>query len=147
MMADVVTEPPSQPKPRRPWLLTVALVLVCAAAGFSLPIGLVYWWVNSTYFDNRDFDQDVWIAHRNSWASDNPRGEMAYDLRDRLLRQRPTHPEVVSLLGEPDWPDQDPPHRIAYILGAWSGFRIDHDSLDIVFDAEGRVERVLIVNH
>lgn len=40
---------------------------------------------------------------------------------------------------------QDPPERISYVLGAWREPRLDHDSLDIHFGDDGRVEQVSVV--
>jgi hypothetical protein len=69
---------------------------------------------------------------------------MAYDLRDRLLADRPTRAEVASLLGEPDREAADK-RGIAYALGSWTG--IDTDWLTIRFDDVGRVTHITIANY
>ena len=76
---------------------------------------------------------------------DNPRGGMARDVERIVLSRSMSKAEVLSLLGEPDFSKDQAVFR--YNLGAWSGFRIDYDSLDMHFDHEGKAVEVRIVQH
>lgn len=116
------------------------LVLGCLVVGFAIPIGAIYiyLWASSPSFDDREFDSAAWFAR-----SDSARVEMAHDLRDRLLVQRPTYGDVVRLLGEPRWPIRKPPRRIEYDLGVRD--QAVH-SLRVHFGEDGRVEQVWIVS-
>jgi outer membrane protein assembly factor BamE (lipoprotein component of BamABCDE complex) len=70
---------------------------------------------------------------------------MADDLRKNHLYSGMTKKQVLELLGEPDFEKQS--HVFKYVLGGWSGFRIDYDSLDIYFDSAGRLTKTRIVQH
>ena len=82
-------------------------------------------------FSGRLFDRDVWIAQTGSESADNPRASMVHDLKWRYLHTGTSREKVVELLGEPDWHKSD--ELYSYNVGRWSGFRIDYDSLDVVF--------------
>ena len=47
---------------------------------------------------------------------------------------------VLQMLGEPDDPERD--GSLRYRLGAWSGFRIDYDTMTVIFDQSQRVSGV-----
>ena len=72
-------------------------------------------------------------------------GRMYYDIERRLERTAPTREEVLQLLGEPYREDEH--GTLEYSLGAWSGFRIDFDSMYVNFDRDGRVSGVCKVQH
>jgi len=100
-------------------------------------------WIGSSVlspFDDLKFDQTVW--HQYSGYSDprSPRGRMYEDLESILLRTRPSREDVLQILGEPDAPARE--QALEYSLGAWSGFRIDFDTMVIAFDASGDVSHV-----
>ena len=123
-----------------------ALVLTMSA--------VVYFWRPITEFydtflndpvDDRPFDRTTWHAMHGSWDADNPRGRMVKALRTQLLDSRPTQPQVLDLLGEPEFERRD--DLLSYNLGMWSGFRIDYDSLDVHFGSDGRVQDAFVVQH
>ena len=95
--------------------------------------------------DDRPFDRETWLAFHNDSEPDNPRGKMARDLQRRLLLGQETREKVLDLLGPPDHGERG--DMLSYNLGMWSGFRMDYDSLDIYFDDQGRVVKILIVQH
>jgi hypothetical protein len=106
--------------------------------------------LHSEPFSGGNFDQQVWLKDSGSEHPNSPRGKMAKDLQTRLLRDKPIKKEVLDLLGKPDGftvSSNSSLDLLSYNLGAWSGFRIDYNSLDIYFDAENRVCRVCIVPH
>lgn len=97
-------------------------------------------------FNDRPFDRQVWLAMRDSEEHDNPRGQMAQDIRKRHLKRGMTRKEVENLLGKPDLSSSsDNPWQ--YILGEWSGFRMDTDTLDVHFDERGRVSGTRLHQH
>ena len=96
-------------------------------------------------FDDLEFDAAVWKQSAGTANTNSPRGRMYDDIEARLERTRPTREEVLRLLGEPDSQRQD--ETLEYSLGAWSGFRIDFDSMYVSFDRDGRVSSVYKVQH
>ncbi|HEY1016071.1 MAG TPA: hypothetical protein VGE07_25400 [Herpetosiphonaceae bacterium] len=96
-------------------------------------------------FDDRPFDQALWLQQQNTFVRDNPRGLMAHELATLLETQRLTRAEVLALLGAADGESYDT--MLSYELGMWSGFRMDHDTLDIYFDSTDRVEDARVVQH
>lgn len=116
--------------------IVILLLIVVVVQGFS--------WLISP-FDEREFDQTTWVQFYQSEDPNNPRGQMYDDLRKRLLKDKPDRAEVIAMLGEPDYGKSDRGYE--YMLGAWSGFRIDYDSMHISFDESGRVEYVGRVQH
>ncbi len=105
----------------------------------------------SEWHQDLTFDQQVWKANKN-WDRDNPRGRMLESLlADDRLRGM-TRAQVVALLGPPDGAG----HRVAdsltvsddeaeaaeefvYVVGCWSGSRMDPDCLSIRFGSDDRV--------
>ena len=104
---------------------------------------LIVWFCASVLspFDDRDFDSATWRQHAASSDWQSPRGPMYEDLRRTLLRDRPTREAILQMLGEPDDPVRDGVLR--YRLGAWSGFRIDYDTMIVTLDESQRVSSVL----
>jgi hypothetical protein len=91
-------------------------------------------------FDDREFDQTVWLQAGGKSDRKSPRGLMYDDLKSTLLRDKPTREQVLRMLGEPDVRKEN--ESIEYLLGAWSGFRIDYDTIVISFDKADRVKSV-----
>jgi len=96
-------------------------------------------------FDNREFDQSVWLSMNKDMSPDNPRGEMFVDLKDRHLKEGMTQFQIKALLGEPDFKNE--PRLLSYNLGMWSGLRMDYDSLDLVFSESGKLVEAYRVQH
>lgn len=132
--------------------LLVGLLIVSAVLGVVLAsVGVVVWYTHTLYpflnapFADRRFDRQLWLAQHESTDPDNPRGQMADDLRQRHLSPGMARERVLELLGEPDF--EKTPAVFKYNLGAWSGFRIDYDSLDVHFDGTGRLTETRVVQH
>ena len=119
-------------------------ILAVGMAGIIF-LGILLYPVFENRFDDRTFDKELWRTYLHSIDSDNPRGNMADDLRKNHLQRGMAKQEVLDLLGEPDFDKQA--HVFKYNLGMWSGTRIDYDSLDIQFDSSGRLIRTAIVQH
>ena len=96
-------------------------------------------------FDDLEFDSAVWKQHPGETDWKSPRGRMYEDIERRLERTAPTREEVLELLGEPYREDEH--GTLEYSLGAWSGFRIDFDSMYVGFSPDGRVSGVYRVQH
>lgn len=103
---------------------------------------LIAWFCGSVLspFDDREFDAAIWRQYAESSDWQSPRGPMYEDLKRTLLRDRPTRDGVLKMLGEPDDPERD--GSLRYRLGAWSGFRIDYDTMTVTFDQSQRVSGV-----
>ena len=104
-------------------------------------------------FDDSTFDRAAWVQHRDS-GNDNPRGHMVESLIDRLEHSRPSRDEVIDLLGpsELECGRAESPFGpieacLSYHVGSWSGFRMDPDTLDVYFGADGRFLEALAVQH
>lgn len=135
----------------RTTLKWAAIVLTGASIAFIIgaSTGVLYYHLGDP-FNDRVFDASVWRDYREDAIADNPRGNMAEDLKRRLMSQRPTYDEVVKMLGEPDYMTEAERMRddlLRYNLGMWTGLRTDNDSLDIYFDEQRRVREVRIAQH
>lgn len=86
-------------------------------------------------FNDSAFDASTWRASDGT-AFDCPRGPMLANL-ELQLRPGMSRTELVSLLGPPDATER--PDSASWFVGSWSGFRVDIDSLDVAFDANGRL--------
>jgi len=136
----------AEPEKKR-WLRVLYYALAIAAA-ILIGVGgffafILYELINDP-FNDREFDQVVWMSFHESIEADNPRGNMAYDIIDRL-KSGMSRADVLTLLGTPDFDEQA--NCLSYNLGMWSGFRIDYDSLDIFFDDSGNFSYAVIVQH
>jgi hypothetical protein len=96
-------------------------------------------------FRGMAFDSVAWKNLRGDLDPDNPRAHMIRDLLNNHLREGMLSAEVVTLLGNPD--DGSTKQHSEYILGMWSGFRMDYDVLEIDFDSTGRVSSIAVVQH
>lgn len=112
---------------------------------FALFYAYVFFVVLDCPFDNKDFDKTTWVQFDNSNDPDNPRGEMYEDLIENNLSKGMSKKEVIDLLGQPDYKSEE--YFLSYNLGAWSGFRIDYDSLDLEFDKDGKLVKFYRVQH
>lgn len=115
-------------------LFIIAGLLLVAFAG--LIIYVRFYFFNNPFNDLR-FDRNVWAAYKDSSDPNNPRGQMYEDMTKKVLKKGMSKEEVVTLLGEPDFSKEKLIFK--YNIGAWSGFRIDYDTLDIHFDPQGQV--------
>jgi hypothetical protein len=124
--------------------IVLGIVLVCIVAFLRSPLYRV---LDSMYdpdpFDDRSFNQRVWLKHYDDWSWDNPRGPMAGSVRDLLVETRMTREEVIELLGPPEISEGD--YAVRYLLGPWRGIPIDDDFLVVYFDEDGRVKDVRIM--
>jgi len=127
----------------------VAIASVTAVAAVSA--AAFVFWPRPVGWGNAPFDSERWIAAKNS-SPDNPRGKMIRSLvRSHELRGK-TRAEIVALLGAPDGADRQIADSLRvsddvassasefdYVLGMYSGYRVDYDFLSVEFDREGRV--------
>lgn len=73
---------------------------------------------------------------------------MIDDLRTNYLRLGMTQAEALELLGPPD---AEPEHaQLSYLIGMYSGMRMDFDTLDLHFDGitkSNRLVKIAVVQH
>jgi len=120
------------------FLVAVFGTLALFYAGFN-------WWTHGGVFSTARFDQTQWLAKvPEQLDSTCYRGNMAYDIRDRVLRSGMAAQQVLGLLGRPDFHS---PAEFRYVLGMCSGLGFDYDDLHVFFNPQGRVERVQIIQH
>jgi len=136
-------------------LIIATALIVAGNMWLFRGIGPSYW-VHTIFWGNTPFDQAVWVA-------EGADGEPAYDsVRGRMVRSLlrnhrlvgMTRHEALLLLGTPDelnwsqsYPKPEPDDEGAleaaedycYVVGSYSGFRIDYDSLIVEFNDAGRV--------
>ena len=86
----------------------------------------VYMWPSDP-FSGRKFDRNLWAEFANDWIDDNPRGAMVQDIQKQHLKAGMSKADVIELLGEPETVQQN--GDFSYIVGMWSGYRMDHDCL------------------
>jgi hypothetical protein len=97
-------------------------------------------------FNQTQFDRQAWVA------APPDRGPMTRDLLRRHLKKGTGRQEVLALLGKPNgrvtYKGQPlvegagyerTREILRYSLGAWSGYRMDPDYLDLAFDESGRL--------
>ena len=133
-------------KDQRGWVMRLVAALVAIAVLFAALMA-----VNSALdpFDDRPFDQVAWAAAEDH---ERERGSMARFAIQHIPLGTPKE-RVRELLGQPDealsgyppdrWGRQTKGYsRWGYWLGCWSGlgpYGFDSASLDVHFDADGRV--------
>ncbi len=126
------------------------IIAIVAVATFG---GLYFYTYNKLLnkfdypFDNREFESLVWKEQFGSYKADNPRGEMYDDLIENYLHQGLPKNQVIDMLGEPDRTNYSTENNFNYILGMWSGWRVDHDFLYIEFDEDNLVDVFYRVQH
>jgi outer membrane protein assembly factor BamE (lipoprotein component of BamABCDE complex) len=96
-------------------------------------------------FSGSDFDRIVWLQFANNYTSDNPRASMIEDLKLHYLLPGLSKSDVVELLGPPE--AEPVRNTFSYIVGKWSGYRMDHDALLIKFDSGERLVSVECVQY
>jgi outer membrane protein assembly factor BamE (lipoprotein component of BamABCDE complex) len=96
-------------------------------------------------FSGSDFDRSVWLQYANNYISDNPRASMVEDLKKHYLLPGMSRSDVVELLGPPE--AEPVRNTFSYIVGKWSGYRMDHDALLIKFDSGERLVSVECVQY
>ena len=126
-------------------LKIIASILAVGLLGYVAFVWYVAYVVFDTPFDNKEFDKIVWQKYHKDMNPDNPRGEMYKSLIEDYLKQGMTKREIIQLLGEPDYKDEE--NLLSYNLGMWSGFRIDYDSLDLNFSNDGNLVKYYRVQH
>lgn len=132
-------QPGTEPRRRIRWPLLIAvgvmsclcILVVIGGAGI-----LLYRSLNNT----QSFDAALWQQSTAGCMPDNPRLGMYTELEALLLRERPTHAEVLTLLGPAD--GEQSAATLTYTLGYNI---IDCDFISITFDGDGRVREVRYV--
>lgn len=79
------------------------------------------------------FDPVAWRQAGD--VMDNPRGTMVRSLLRSGTLRRQSRAAVVAVLGPPD---SETPKYVEYVVGWYSGFGVDEDSLFVYFGADGR---------
>lgn len=119
------------------------ICLIAAILVFVISIMFFGWWALKDYFifsDSR-FDQVRWITAQATPEEPCYRGDMAFDLKQRVLMRGMPMATATILLGRPTWEDFN---QIEYELGncLWR----EH-GLRLYFDENQRLIRSRIVQH
>ncbi|QDT74577.1 hypothetical protein [Lacipirellula limnantheis] len=96
-------------------------------------------------FAFRMFDKEVWGANAKSMDADNPRASMCRDLLTNHVQVGMSRQTIEQMLGQPDGGETN--DTSTYILGMWSGMRMDCDVLEIEFDTQGKAGRLSVMQH
>lgn len=104
-----------------------------------------YWLYKGGIFQTSNFDETKW-KELNLRTGDSScyRGGMASDMQINILYPGLPKAQVETLLGTPDF------KRVGvyeYSLGMCSRLRMDLDTLDVHFNADDKIEKVLVVQH
>ena len=131
----------------------LALVLLLAIVFVPTFRGLTLWdWARIRGWGDLRFDPQQWQA-ANGNDYDCVRGRMIRALFSDYRIEGMTRQQVLQLLGPPD---SIQPHGTAmndaarmatsfsYLLGMYSGFRVDVDYLEIYFDDHGRARSTFL---
>jgi len=113
-----------------------AFVLVCVAAACAS----YYILYNSASV----FNSSEWKSAKGNYGSCNPRQHMVADVRVRLLSNRLSHADVLSMLGPPD---SEAGNELRYELGLTGLFPIDGSELIVIFDECGIVTSTKVITH
>lgn len=137
---------PASPAPAASDGVMRIIKLTCAALGVLavvITIAFFSWWLfkDRIVFGHDRFDQVQWMTAAATLDNTCHRGDMAYDLQQRLLRPGLSHDQVTMLLGRPEWED---PQQIEYDLGKC--MHVEH-GLRVFFDAQGRLTHSRISQH
>lgn len=84
--------------------------------------------------NRQHFDRSIWMSYAHSEDRDNLRGAMANDVRDKLVRDRPSKEKVINMLGQPD--SKLGEDVFVYRLGMWSNNRQTRDQMEIHFSED-----------
>lgn len=116
-----------------------------ALAAFTVVLTIVFftWWAmkDSVVFGNEKFDQMKWIQDAATIQTECKRGDMAYDLQQRVLARGVPRQAVMALLGRPSYEDNT---TIEYDLGKC--MHVYH-GLRIFFDENNRLLHSRISSH
>ncbi len=124
------------------FILAIAIVCILLLARSPLYL-FIDVMLNPDPFDDRPFNREVWLDHYEDWGTMNPRGRMGKSVQQLLINSGMTRVEVKRYLGPPEIDSED--YAIQYLLGPYSGFRIDYDFLVISFGDDDRVKEVRII--
>jgi hypothetical protein len=143
-------------------LVTVVFALMIAFGGFGWRRFRSHLFGGGWSYEgwgNLPFDQKQWRAARN-WNPNNVRGKMVRRLLHDYQLKGMTRKEAIALLGQPDGADGslsdsqkfsdaaiNKARTLYWVLGMWSGMRMDYDTLDLEFEERGRVVNWAIVQH
>ena len=128
--------PETKSRRRSRWLLLSGGVVASGALVFVFVSAIGFFMFRDFLGGGtQNFDAALWRQSTQGCAS-NPRLGMYGELEEKLLRERPTKAEVLSLLGPPDGEDGA---TVDYTLGYNI---IDCDSVFITFGPDGRVSEV-----
>ncbi|MHB0998772.1 MAG: hypothetical protein ACYC27_05945 [Armatimonadota bacterium] len=127
----------------RSGLVVLVLVILVSA--------LMFWSFMTSPFNDKQFSREVWIASADI-IQNNPRINMADDIRRRIIKRGMSREEVVRILGKPDGSQKDPEYLkpgisevIEYYLGYTDypiAIAMDPYILYIHLDKSGHVVRV-----
>ena len=93
------------------------------------------------------FDRSIWLLNENQ-DSNNPRFEMAKDLKSHYLGRGMTSSQVIELLGKPASTDSlKTGFKWLYGIGSNVGMHIDPYYLQIRFDSSWHLLTADIVEH
>lgn len=116
-----------------------------AFAAVTLVITIIFfaWWAmkEPVMFGSERFDQVKWMQYVATIETECKRGNMAYDLKKRILARGVSKEAVMMLLGRPSLEDSN---AIEYDLGKC--MHVYH-ALRIYFDANGRLVNSQISSH
>ena len=123
-----------------------AIRIACLAfAVIALVITIVFfsWWLmkDRIVFGSQKFDQVQWMTASVNPDNNCKRGDMAYDLQQRVLMPGITRQQAMVLLGRPTWED---PRQIEYDLGQC--MHVEH-GLRLFFDNNDRLTHSRIAQH
>lgn len=138
---------------RLPAKYVVAAIFVAFAFGSAAYVSVrvvmnFYDWCCNNPFDDQKFDGSTWKAEHALQSSNSVRGRMIDDLRANHLRLGMTQAEVLELLGPTDAESEYA--QLSYLVGMYSGMRMDFDTLDLHFDGatkSNRLVKIVIVQH
>jgi len=111
------------------------LLIVIGAVAALVPLFL--YTLPDDPFSGRSFDRKIWLEFADDYVDDNPRASMIRDLQKEHLQVGMSRTEIIELLGEPETKFEN--SDFSYIVGMWSGFRMDHDGLELYFDQNGNL--------
>lgn len=119
--------------------------LSIALAAFTVVLTVVFfsWWAmkDRIVFGNEKFDQVKWMEHAATIETECKRGDMAYDLQQRVLGRGLPKEAVALILGRPSYEDAV---SVEYDLGKC--MHVYHGLL-IFFDENKRLVNSRISSH
>ena len=119
------------------------ICLYAFIGAFIASIFFFAWWGLKDYFvfGGEKFNQQVWLTAKPTADKRCFRGDMAYELQQKLLLKGVPRENAIALLGAPTWADD---HSIEYDLGhcLW----VEH-GLRLAFDDNGRLINSRIMQH